>query len=305
VNELDQKTARPAKLVGLSELLVQAVQAFKSGGRQTLALAAFGIFLPQLMSTWILAVPSGRTASGLWKIALATKSDSGITPGTLPAMMEEVSRFFGPFLVTGVVCWFVFGVSYASLVYLSLHHFRPWAFPRLTAKELTGDMARLVLRRGILLGGLILSMGFATQAFALTSLFLAALSLMAPVLMIAEHKSALRSLTQSITLRYSRQTPMGGWSAFLSLVTLGGLFFSLQFGLDWFAGLTLNWLGTHMPPGISAQVPGLPFTWGYAAIDALEALASTALIVVLPGATVALYMQVHFRNSKRDLSIRA
>jgi hypothetical protein len=288
VNELDQKTAQPPKLVGLSELLVQAVQAFKSGGRQTLALAAFGIFLPQMISTWILAVPSERTASGLWKIALATKSSTGITPGTLPAMMDEVSRFFGPFLV-----------------YLSLHHFRPWAFPRLTAKELTGDMARLVLRRGILLGGLILSMGFATQAFALTSLFLAALSLMAPVLMIAEHKSALRSLTQSITLRYSRQTPMGGWSAFLSLVTLGGLFFSLQFGLEWLAGSILNWLGTHMPPGISAPVPGLPFTYGYAAVDALQALASTVLIVVLPGATAALYMQVHFRNSKRDLSIRA
>ncbi len=305
MKDLDKKTAQPQKVIGLSELLIQAAQAFKSGGHETLVLAAFGIFLPQVIATWILALPAGRTAAELWKITLATKSTAGVTPETLPAMMEEVSRFFGPFLITSVLCWFVFGVSYASLIYLNLHHMRPWGFPRLSLKELIGNMARLVLRRGVLLGALVLSMSFATQAFALTSLFLGALSLMAPVLMIAEHKSALRSLTQSITLRYARQVPMGGWSAFLSLVTLGGLFFSLQFGLEWFAGLALNWLGTHMPPGISAQVPGMPFTYGYAVVDTLQALAITALVVLLPGATAALYMQVHFRNSKRDLSIRA
>ena len=301
----DKTPPQPPRLVGVSDLLVQAAQAFKSGGRQSVALAFFGIFLPQILASWILAAPAAGTAEGLWKIARSAKSSAGITVQTLPAMLEEVSRFFGPLLFTGTLCWFIFGVAYASLVYLSLHHMRPWAFPRVTPKDLAADMAKLVLRRGFLFAALVLSMGFATQAFAMTSLFLGALALMAPVLMIAEHKGVVRSLTQAITLRYARQVPMGGWSAFLSLVTIGGLFFFFEFALEALASSTVGWLGIHLPPGISRQVPGMPFTYGYALVDAVHALASTSLVALLPGTTAALYMQVHFRNSARARSIRA
>ncbi|NDE14114.1 hypothetical protein EBZ80_04205 [bacterium] len=303
--EPENRPSQPQKLVGSAELLVQAVQAFKSGGPQTLALSAFGIFMPVLLSGWLVAPLAEKSAANLWKIAREAQSGGGINGSTLPAMMSEVSGFMGFFFLAGFVGWLVFAVAYACLVYLSLHHLRPWAFPRLTTRELVGDMARVVLRKGILLTVIVISMIFATQTFALTSLVLGALSLMAPVLMIAEHKSALRSLSQSLTLRYARQVPMGGWSAFLSLVTIGGLFFSSQFGLEWLAESALYWLGARMPVGLSTKIPGMPFTLGYALVDALHAIVMSVLVVLLPGSTAALYMQVHFRTSRRDLSIRA
>lgn len=281
------------------------MQAFKSGGPQTLGLSTVGIFLPLFLSGWLVAPAAGKSAENIWKIAADAQAGGGITGNTLPAMMAEVSGFMGLFFFSGLACWLVFAVSYACLIYLSLHQLRPWAFPRLTMRELVGDMTRVVLRKGILLAALVISMTFATQSFALTSLFLGAMSLMAPVLMIAEHKSALRSLMHSITLRYARQVPMGGWSAFLSLVTIGGLFFSFLFGLEWLAESALYWLGAHMPAVASAKFPGMPFTVGYALVDVLHVLAMSVLIVLLPGSTAALYMQVHFRTSRRDLSIRA
>ncbi len=303
--EPENRPSQPQKLVGSAELLVQAVQAFKSGGPQTLALSAFGIFLPVFITGWLMAPLAGKAAENLWNIAQQAQSGAGIARATLPAMMSEVSGFMGVFFLAALSGWLVFAVSYACLVYLNLHQLRPWAFPRLTTRELVGDMTRLVLRKGILLTALVMSVMFATQTFALTSLVVGALSLMAPVLMIAENKSALRSLMHSLTLRYARQVPMGGWSAFLSLVTIGGLFFSFQFGLEWLADAGLYWLGSRMPAGLSAKLPGMPFTWGYALVDALHATAVSALVVLLPGSTAALYMQVHFRTSKRDLSSRA
>lgn len=311
--EQENRPAQPQNVVGSAELLVEAVQAFKSGGHQTLGLSVFGIFLPLLLNGWLAAPAAGRASSAIWKIAQDARLGGGITPATLPALMSEVTDFMIVFVCLGLLATLVFSVSYACLVYLSLHHMRPWAFPRLTMRELAGDMTRLVLRRGILLAALVLSMIFATQSFVMTSLFLAAMSLMAPVLMIAEHKSAVRSLLNSLTLRYARRIPMGGLSAFLALVTVGGLFFAAQFGLGWLAEEGLYWIGAHMPPVLSVKIPAIPFTWGFALVDGLHALALTMLVILLPGTTAALYMRVHFRttgrgqgpDSARDLSIRA
>lgn len=300
-----KKPQQPYKLVGTAELLVQAVQAFKSGNLQNLALAAFGVFLPQIFATWALAPAAGNAAEGMWKAALKADATAIIDTATLPSFISQVSDFYILFVAINMVLWCVFLIAYLALVYQSLHHLRPWAFPGLSVRELLGDMTRIALRRGLLLTAMVASLGFATQAFPLTSLFLGALALMAPVLMVAEHKSALRSLLNSLTIRYARQVPLGGWSAFLSMVTIGGLFFTLEFFIDWVAGEALDWLAGTMPPLLSTEVPGMPFTFGFVAVDTLQALATTALIVLLPGMTAALYMQVHFRSSRRDLSILA
>jgi hypothetical protein len=297
--------AQSYRLVGTAELLVQAVQAFKSGQPLNLALVGLGVFLPQILATWLMAPSAASAAFSMWKVALGVESTAIIDASTLPAFISQVSDFYILFMAINIVLWVIFLISYLALVYQSLHHMRPWAFPRLTGRELLSDMIRVALKRGILLTALVASLGFATQAFPLTSLFLGALALMAPVVMVAEHKSALRSLINSLTLRYARQVPLGGWAAFLSLVTIGGLFFSLEFSLEWLAGESFKWLANVMPPALSAEVPGMPFTVGFILVDTLQTLVTTVLVSLLPGTTAALYMQVHFRNSRRDLSILA
>lgn len=291
--------------MGSAELLVQAVQAFKSGNLQSVALAAFGVFLPQLLSTWLVAPAAGKAAGGIWSIALEVKRGTPIDASTFLAIKAQLANFFSIFMVANVVMWLVFLVAYLALVYQSLSHLRPWAFPRLDTRDLLGDMTRLALKRGLLLTALAGSLAFATQAFPLTSLFLGALTLMAPVLMVAERKSAVRSLMHSISLRYARQVPLGGWSAVLGLFTIGGLFFSFEVMFGWLAEELLDAFATASAPMINAVIPGMPFTAGFALVDLIQSLLTTALVCLLPGATASLYIHVHFRQSKRDISILA
>ncbi|MEY4632230.1 MAG: hypothetical protein RIQ81_2350 [Pseudomonadota bacterium] len=307
---------QPVQLVSSSELLVQAVQAFKSGNLQSLGLAGFGVFLPQILSTWLLAPASHQAAGNIWSAALDVKKGAAIDGSTFPGILGQAAEFYRLFGFINLLLWLVFTAAYLAMLYQSLHHMRPWAFPRLSLRELLGDMVRLTLKRGILLAALVVSLcflltafltslGFGNQADGLISLFVIPLSLMAPVLMVAEHKSALRSLTHALTLRYARRVAFGGASAVLSLVTIFGLFFCIEYLFSWIGSEALDWFATGTPQFLAMALPGMPFSVGFALVDLVQSMLTTSMICLLPGATAALYIQVHFRNSRRDLSILA
>lgn len=303
VTESEQQNARTPKMVGAAELLVQAGQAFKSGSPQMFVLAALGILIPQLLANWSLALPSANAARTLEQLTTAGLDDGQISPDLFTHIIETTGSFFTTFSLVTFVSWFVIGVTYLALVYLNLHQMRPWAFPALTPQQLLKDMGWLGLRRGLPLIFLITVTLAITQAFPLTAIFLASMTLMAPVLMVAEHKSALRSFLNSLTLSYARKTPLGGWSAFLGLVTVGGLVFTISFLIDLGANQLLEASTITGFDFLADKIPAFPFTWGFAAIDLIQTALISGIIALLPGFTTALYMRLHFRNRQKTVKI--
>lgn len=302
--EPEQQNQQPPKMVGAAELLVQAAEAFKSGSPQMLLLVIFGVFLPQLLANWILAIPADRAVKALREMTQIQISSGLTNSDFFQQITEKIGNFTIVFTATTIFAWFIVGVAYLALIYLNLNQMRPWAFPEVSSGQLLRDMTKLGLRRGIWLVLLVGITVAITQAFPLTAVFLASLTLMAPVLMIAEHKSALRSFTHSLTIGYARKSPLGGWSAFLGLVTLGGLLFTLNFLIEWGANSLLDNLTATKLLLLSDKIPGLPFTIGYAVIDVAQTALISALIALLPGFTVALYMRLHFRNHRKTVKIK-
>ena len=145
--------------------------------------------------------------------------------------------------------------------------------------------------------GVLLAVG---QALIIPAILICILSIMAPVILVAENKGAWRALMDALTLNYARRTPYSGWATFSCLLYICGLFYLVivssvtmnerLLALDVFAGA---------PRGIYlSYFYELPFGLPYWIVTITTAVLEQLAVATLPFISATLYLTV---VGKREL----
>jgi hypothetical protein len=207
-------------------------------------------------------------------------------------LLEPALQFAHPFaLAVVLMTWLALG-GYFALVELSVTHQRGEGLPP------AGD----ALKRGVVtaakrgLGGLLV-IGFLTmmgQVFVAPALLVLVLSLILPVVIVAEGQGLWRSLGDALMMRYVRGTPVSPWSVLFTLMSLAATLYVAVVLIGAFLDFVLHadqLLG--LPRAFWTQtLPGLPFGPVYLAASVLESLLLMGVISLFPALTTALYFNV-------------
>lgn len=276
------------KTIRTIEILGRAGHRMREAVRPVFGILLFGMVLPELVLTAAMDV-YGAKAVDLLRSAATSRVDEMISPSI---------RFLTLMAPAVFVLLILVAASYLALVHIVVCQYREMPIP--SAWAALRHVLRPALPRGLLqlvLVAMLLAVG---QALVFPALLIAVLSVMAPVILVAENKGAWRSLVDSLTLRYVRESSVGAWSTFASLLYITGLFYLVAMGiatvserlmmLDLFTGLPRTYYLWHFT--------GLPFGPIYAAVTTLSTILEQIALATMPFMTASVYFTI---VAKRDL----
>lgn len=272
------------KTIGTLEVLSAAGTRIKQARRAYWVVLVLGMILPELLLSMVTDVYGARTV-------LAIRSSLS---GNFEPLESAALDFLGIMAPVVIILLLVSAVSYLALVQLAIN-----------PTTCSGGMAirrgfTLAMPRGLALLFLIVFMLVVGQALVIPAIIVGILSIMAPVVLVAENKGAWRCLMDALTLRYARSAAYSGWSTFSCLLYIAGLFYLLALGiatmserllaLDIFAGAPRSLYLSHFGD--------LPFGQAYLFVTILITITEQMVLSALPFVSTTLYLAV---VGKRDL----
>jgi hypothetical protein len=269
-------------------------------------IAIIGMLLPQLILIF-------HFDSKAEEIVKALRDTAYATSGSFNDTLQLAYSFAGPFVLAALALWCAFLTAYMALLHAAVHFSRTGlslntydSFKKGLMTALTGG---IVLTFALLLIAIIGQVFIGSQFLAAPAIIVAALSLMAPVLMVAEKKRALKAVYEAVMLRYLRgrkqvlvygkKIPSGlsGWNVMFMLLVQGSFFYamvnlvtlasSLFVNLDDYISIP-NLLWSSWSAWIS-PFSGYSFGMAYVFATVFESTLSFAIISFLPAVTTALY----------------
>jgi hypothetical protein len=260
--------------------------------RQTLIVAGFALVGPQLLLSFVFDWQSSETVAAVRKLTgeMATE-----TVG-FERLLEPVLAFTQPFALV-VLMMTVLGLGgYFALIELAVTHHRGDGLPAPAAAIRRGLV--LALKRGL---GAALAVGLLTlmgQVFVAPAILVIVLSLVLPVVIVAEGQGLWRSLGDALMMRYVRGTSVSPWSVLLTLMSLAATLYVAIVLIGGMLDFILHadqWLGLSRDSW-TRTVPGLPFGPVYIVASLLESLLLMGVISIYPALTTALYFSVAKRR---------
>ncbi len=278
------------QLISSRDLLAQGIQSLKTLMPQAFWVVALGMVLPQLAFSLIWGHRSGEFFEA---IKTLTQSVPAVGPsGLFRTLIPETLNYFAGFTAGIIAVLGLSAISWMILVQqtLDLQQGRPVT----PAGHAFWQCLRLIIPRGLILFVLVtLTLGIG-QFLVLMLLIASIFVLMAPVLLVAEKKSAFALFGRTMTLRWvSRAGSLGVWPFFFALMSIGGAFWLSQFAVGWLISsiATLD-LTLGLEHSFWARPLGsLPFTGAWLLGEILEITIGSAVAAVLPPVTVALYLR--------------
>lgn len=276
------------KTIRTIEILSRAGSRMREARRPIVFILVCGMVLPDLLLT-LLMDHYGAKAVDLLRTATSMRFDELITPSI---------RFLTALLPAVVVALVMTVSSYLALVHVAVCQYRQMPLPSGWSALRHG--LRKALPRGIAQLVLVVVLLAVGHTLVIPAIAVAVLSIMAPVVLVAESKGAWRSLIDALTLRYARDTSVGAWSTFASLLYLCGLFYLVAMGIATLGErlMTLD-VYTGAPRALYLwRFEGLPFGPVYAAVTALSTLLEQTALAAMPFLTASLYFAI---ANKREL----
>lgn len=293
------KSPTERRLISLrtGDLIARGLKILKKSLLRVVLISLFALVLPQFIFTWSSATQANVAALYLQQLSLTAASDS---PRFLQAT-EIIGGFLARLGGAALVLWFVMLTGYSAIIRIALD--------RLSRRRQrpTSDLVLESLRTTLLksypatiLAGVLIAIA---QIFPPVALIIAVLTIMIPVLAVAESGNPVSLLFRSLTLRYVPRNQFGRWPVFFAVLSLGGVFYILEFALT-FLVESANSLESRvdlLPDAIASLLAtplfgrglfaNLPYTPLYAVVDTVDTLVGVALLPVLAAASSLLYMR--------------
>ena len=273
--------------------LAAGCRALRSNLRSTLQIALFTMFLPQLAGEFYFDKSSGQVVDKLWEIADATSATAGYSP-----FAQAIMGFFSNYLILSIIIWTLFIAGYLSLVVLFVE-FNRTKLPQ-TLKFALKSALSLIFPRGLIAAFLIMAFSILGQIVLPLFIFVGALALMAPVLIVAENLGGFAAIWQSIRMRYALTNGLASrWAVFFCLSgTVAVLYLGLYSLLYIDQRVQSLDLLFGLPRALwSSKFGNFPFSIPFALGRTMDLAGTIGLVCLLPPATVHLYYQVKQRVS--------
>lgn len=293
------KSPTERRLISLrtGDLIARGLKILKKSLLRVILISLFALVLPQFIFTWSSATQANVTAAYLQQLSVTAASDS---PRFLQAT-EIIGGFLARLGGAALVLWFVMLMGYSAIIRIALD--RLSRRRQRTPSALILESFRTTILKSYpatVLAGVLIAIA---QIFPPAALIIAVLAIMIPVLAVAESGNPVSLLFRSLTLRYVPRNQFGRWPVFFAVLSLGGVFYILEFALT-FLVESANSLESRvelLPDAIARLLAtplfgrglfaNLPYTPLYAVVDTVDTLVGVALLPVLAAASSLLYMR--------------
>ena len=278
------------QLISSRDLLAQGIQSLKTLMPQAFWVVALGMVVPQLAFSLIWGHRSGEFFERLKALTQSLPPLGG--EGLFRTLIPETLNYFGGFTLGIIIVLALSALAWMILIQqtLDLHQGRPVT----PAAQAFWKCLRLILPRGLILFVLVTLSLALGQFLVLMLLIVSIFALMAPVLLVAEKKSAFALFGRTMTLRWANRTgSLGVWPFFFALMSVGGAFWLSQFAVGWLVSTIATFdLALGLEHQFWAKPLGsFPFTGAWLLGELVEISLGSAIAAVLPPVTVALYMR--------------
>lgn len=245
-----------------------AFLAWRSNARRLVHVSLFWLVLPQFALYLIssqLALSAGR---GLW--GLTDRLDGKNTPSA-DQFLEVFKAFFGPFSLLWLAALLLFCFAFSCFVHINTVHFTQKPSPDhiASANSETSSTYMDLYRQALPYTFKIFLISMLLQFFVLIGMqFLVfhivaiVLGSVAPVILVMEHKGALKSLWNALLLKYADKTKNGPVTLFFSLGGSGAIVYLLCEFLFYLLGFMPSfdlYLGVGREHALSFTVGGIQF----------------------------------------------
>jgi len=267
-------------------------------GRKALMIAIFGLFLPQVLLALYLDARSINVASQIIQITESLENSAG--PQSFALLVATIAGFAVPLIGSNILILLIIMASYFALSALAVTTYRGLPAPSTMDSLSTGIKA--IFPRGLMLLVWMIVVLMFGQFLVFPLVIVGSLSLVVPILMMAEKKSASRALLDAVMLRYVKRTTYGPWNVFFSLMTLAAIVYGLLLLIS-VGGDGLLRLDEHFALSRDFWVLtaiGESATWAYVLTMIVQTVAATAVLTILPFLTTGFYFVVaspDFRES--------
>lgn len=207
------------KTIGTIEVLGIAGHWVRQSIKPLLLISIVGLITPSFLISTIIDIQGSETAALLRDLDLKNLSE-----------VANPTLGFVSLLVITILGWAAtIATSYLGLVHLIYENQLGKSKPSAWTALLYG-LKLLVPRGFILLILLSLFVGMA-QFLLLPGVVIAVLSTMAPIILVAENKGSVRSITDAVFMRYVNSSNINRWGAFASLLYVVGLYYITLIGI--------------------------------------------------------------------------
>lgn len=275
-------------------ICASAYQTFQALRVQTIKLALLLFVLPNLLLDLILRPVGQKASEGL----ISPAQQSGNNFVSFDVLLNLASGFFMKYMLAKLLVFLLTALAYLAIVHMAV------AF--ITKEESLGINKSL----GLGFNSLFFKGIFIFAALSLTSLerffwgpfpIFTMLTLVAPVILIYEHKSVGNSFFRALMLRYAHPANASALSVFLTLILFGAL---LHFS-DLFAQMLANGL-MNLDETLSLSrsfwvwtIPGLSISTPYLVKNIFMSVTYGVLFVSSAFFTASLYFAVAPRLTQR------
>ena len=287
--KLDGATAAIISL-RTGDLITRAWTILKKSLKQVAAITFFGMIVPQLAFTWILAHKAGLIFEEMRGLAAAARTDSA--PQVFLLAIDATMRFISAYGGAAILLAAIMLTSYTGIVQLSLDRLRRKR-PQTTYRLLVTGL-KATMRTGlwaVCLLGVLLTVA---QIFPPLAVVIAVLGVMIPVIAVAEKAGPFKTFWRTITLRFAPKSRLGRWPVFFALLSLGGVFYLSEFALTLLVEYSNKLENVVSLPGflMNKTISGVPFTPIYAIADFADTILGITLLPLLAASTSVLYVRV-------------
>jgi hypothetical protein len=253
----------------------------KSTSKNALLIAIFILLLPQFLVDLVFDFKSVGVITNLQTMTSNPETNA-------LNFIDQAMAYYGPYLVCGLIVWFLALAGYFALVNLAVSSVRTSELDLRSA--LTGGL-RYLFPQGLALSLLLIFLAVISQALTAVGFMLAILALMAPVIIVTEGKGAFSATWEAITLKYVRDGAYSSWAVMFALISVGALFYA---GLIATALAGDFFLRADELMGVASNFweSESIFSAPYILSLGFRHIISITLVTLVPGITTALYFTV-------------
>lgn len=280
--------ASERKFLATREVWAKGLATVRATKRQTLLILVLGLILPQLLLSILIDCQSGAVVDGIRGV-FTTRAAS---PGSLMGLIGPATGFLTELAVIIPLIFLSILASYFALVHIAVEHHRGSATP-------AAGRAWFLGLRSALPGGLVLTFALVClvvmgQILIAPAIIMAVLTLVVPIIHVAERKGAFASLWRALSLKYVSRAEYTGWTVLFNLLTIGAILYTFLIATG-FAPESLLFLDERLslPRAIwTYTFSGLPFGPVYLLVSIFETTLTMTVLALFPAMTAALYFTV-------------
>ncbi len=276
------------KFLATRELWAKGLATILATKRQTLTILFLGLILPQLLLSILIDCQSGAVVDAVRGVF----TSKAASPGSLMGLISPATSFLTELAVLIPLIFLLILASYFALVHIAVEHNRGTSTLKTGAAWLLG--LRSALPGGIVLIVSLFILALIGQILIAPAIIMAVLSLIVPIILVAEKRGAFPSLWRAISLKYVSRPEYSGWTVLFNLLTIGAVLYTFLIATG-FLTEALLFLDERLALARDVWTytfPGMAFGPVYVLVSLVETTLTMTVLSLFPAITAALYFTV-------------